>query len=213
MIFEEIKAAFNKAPFVDRISICRSSYLISGEHECFPLQYDGYVTIKSDMAVECSSGCYYVYLWKHMFGDVFYVGEGHGDRCKVISNRPDSFYNHIDKGDAVVYVILRGVNRDTARFYERYLSICLGLAGSSLANRDNSVVRIGSERARAWLSDNESSIERDLTKCVEEALLNRILGDTKFSGRDVLKTIRFVEHYGDSYFSTKYSSAARELLS
>ena len=72
------------------------------------IENEGYVCAKNELSLDYASGDYYVYLWKHMFGEPFYIGKGKDNRWKSIQ-RNDSFTSHINKGDGVVYKVVYGI--------------------------------------------------------------------------------------------------------
>ena len=96
---------------------------------------EGCVCTKDGLALDYKGGDYYVYLWKHMFGEPFYVGKGKGDRWKNI-HRNQTFTAHIEKGDAVIYKVITGLDHESALKYEKYVSWLLSNAGVILANQD-----------------------------------------------------------------------------
>ena len=167
------------------------------------LKFNGYLFADSHYAVRCDSGEYHVYVWAHLLsGKIFYVGSGIEDRwqCRYrLKNQ--SFLEHLDQGDAVVYKIIEGVDKDTARFYERYISLSISMAGAELANRDNNVCKCGYPNAKEWLRENADRISDELTSQVEDVLLNKILSGRDFRGTHVLEALTFRQTYGDHWFS------------
>ena len=170
---------------------------------CERIRLDGFVEKRTEYAVTCDDGEYYVYLWKHLDGDVFYVGSGKNNRC-IQRNRGVNFLKHIDKGDAVLYIVAQGLSKNGARFYERYISGCISFTGVQLVNKDNNIERIGFKKFEEWLQDNSEALSDPLTKDIEDIILNKILTDDKFSARTVLGISAFIELYGHSYFSDYY---------
>lgn len=169
------------------------------------LKYDGYLFAQSHHAIRCDSGEYHVYVWAHLLsGEIFYVGSGIEDRwrCRYrLKNR--SFMENLDAGDAVVYKIIEGVDQDTARFYERYLSLAISSAGTRLTNRDNNAEKCGLAKARAWLRENADRLSDDFTRQVEEVVLEKILNERDFKGMDVLRVLAFRQTCGDHWFSQR----------
>lgn len=163
------------------------------------IHLDGYVCEKKyEYAVQGKSGEYYVYLWKHMYGEVFYVGMGHGNRmtCK---RRSHEFATHLDKGDVVVYRVLANVDQQTAREYERYITASFVQAGVKLVNRDNNPEKMSAENKKTC-TDRESLQNAEWAKAVEDAVF-KILLDSNFTARDIIAVQRFLSEYGDHYFS------------
>ena len=189
---------FEKMSFPDKLKMIKSSALLRYKYNL--IKYNGYVAEKTKFAIASGDDEYYVYLWKHIDGDVFYVGSGKGDRYRS-KNRNDEFLRHIDKGDAVVYIVLYGVNSQTARFYERYLSGSFGMADYALSNGDNNIIRIGEDKFKRWLEDNKSILDNELTHKIENAIMNGILLDRDFRADHFYSIQFFREECGDTYFS------------
>lgn len=168
------------------------------------LKYDGYLFANSYRAVRGDGGEYHVYVWAHLLtGEIFYVGSGIDERWlnRHRAKNPE-FMKNLDEGDAVVYKIVDGVDKETARFYERYLSLSLSSSGVALANRDNNASRCGIDKSKEWLNENADRIANDFTRKVEEVLLDKILSDRDFSGVDVLRIMAFREECGENWFSS-----------
>lgn len=197
---DAIQKAFDELSFSDKIKFSNSFYATIKPYYRY-IQIDGYVEEKANFAVNCNGGEYYVYLWKHMEGDIFYVGSGKNNRYRS-KHRNDEFLKHIDKGDGVIYIVLDGVDKNTALFYERYISGSLGLAGYDLTNGDNNISRMGEDKFNLWVMNNKSTIKNDLTRRVEEVVLGKILTDTNFNIRHIRAIERFKEECGDHYFSS-----------
>lgn len=195
---ERVQAELDKMSFADKIKLVKSMSSVQYKHNF--IKYDGYVAEKDTFAVYGGDDEYYVYLWKHLDGDVFYVGSGHGERYRN-KHRNVDFLRHIDKGDAVVYRILIGVDSKTARFYEKYLSGSMGLADYILSNGDNNVIHIGADKFNRWLEDNASKLDNELTRKIENAIL-KVLYDTDFRADHVRSIQTFREECGDAYFSS-----------
>lgn len=161
----------------------------------------GYLTEVHNMAVSASEGDSYVYLWRHCWGDPFYVGRGKGSRYTTLNGRCDEFYLHIDRGDAVVYIVLDGVDDATARLYERYVSMNLTQAGYTLSNGDNNFEYL-SEDARSRFVEKFANMENDdLTRRVQ----SKVLGILNHRPRcDYRITDAFLMEYGTDYFSRNY---------
>ena len=168
------------------------------------LRFDGFLYADSHHAIRCDSGEYHVYVWAHLLtGEIFYVGSGIDDRWKCryrLKNK--AFMENLDAGDAVVYKIIEGVDRDTARFYERYLSLALSSSGVKLTNRDNNAEKYGLDNARKWLHENAYRLSDEFTSRVDEVILEKILNERDFKGIDVLRVFAFRQTYGEHWFST-----------
>ena len=133
-----------------------------------------------------SGGNYYVYVWAHLFtGQIFYVGSGSGDRW-VSKNRGNAemFYKNLDAGDCGVFKVLEDVDKKTARFYERYISLSLSKSGVELVNGDNIYGKSAGCRADSWMKANSHIINSKMTKDVEQAIIEKVL--TKGSNRQGL---------------------------
>ena len=198
-LLEEALLEFSKSSFAERVETCKMMRAIEKRHNF--IKYDGYVSFKSNFAVRLEEGDYYVYLWKHLDGDIFYVGSGHGERYKS-KNRNLECLKEMDKGDSVVYMILTGVSYKTARFYERYISYNLGLAGYSLTNSDNNLKKVGEINVKKWLKDNVATINTDLTRGIEKVILDKIIWDTDFRASEFYSIQAFREECGNEWFST-----------
>ena len=207
--FQEIQRKFDEMKFSEKINMSNIIYSTFRPHYHL-IKYDGYVAAKTEYAVDCDYGEHYVYLWKHLDGDIFYVGSGKGNRYKN-KFRNDIFLRHIDQGDSVVYIVLAGVDITTARFYERYISGSLGVAGYTLANGDNNVSRMGVDKFNLWLIDNKSMIENDLTRKVEDVILAKILTDKKFDLTHIRDIEGFKKECGDNYFSSQFGSRGEKV--
>ena len=201
--FEVARQDFERMSFSEKVSLVKQVMGIPRTWNS--IKYDGYVDMKTEFAVTCDCGEHYVYLWKHLDGDVFYVGSGKGERYKS-KNRNDEFFKHIDMGDSVVYIILAGVDIKTARFYERYISGSLGLAGYDLANGDNNTNHIGEHKFNQWLKTNKSNLDTEVTHKIEEVILRKVLLDEKFSWSHYQSIRIFKKECGDTYFSSQFGS-------
>lgn len=198
--FNEMGRAYDALCFKDKLNMVISVESMGCVWKM--IKWDGYLLKKDCFAVHRNSGNHYVYLWKHMNGDVFYVGSGTGKRC-INKNRCMDFLKHLDKGDAVVYIVLDGVDKETSLFYEKYLSGCLSAIGQPLTNKDNNVNRMGNTSFDEWLHDNEERLNDSLTKSVEKTILSGIMCDKDFTYVDVLAREKFLKENGDKYFSSE----------
>lgn len=93
-----------------------------------------------------SSGEYYVYLWKHKDGEVYYVGSGKGTRATDTVARNTDFKKEYENGDSVVYYLVRDVSMSCARLVEHYVSYRLSLGGVALTNKDYNVAYMDKEQ-------------------------------------------------------------------
>ena len=202
-VFDEYMAYYNSMSLSEKYCVARTNrnHLIRAKASM--LKYDGYLFANSHCAVRCDSGEYHVYVWAHLLsGEIFYVGSGIEDRwqCRYrLKNQ--AFMEHLDHGDAVVYKIIDGVDLETARFYERYLSLSISGSGVELANSDNNVFKCGNSKAKEWMLENADRLSDDFTRQVEDVLLNKILSESDFKGNDVLEALVFRQTYGDHWFS------------
>ena len=207
--FEEYAKYFDDLPFHGKLEEIKKIESLSGNvylsTKTSALHFDGYLSANDSIAVKEDNGEHYVYLWKHAWGEPFYVGSGVRDRWKTKASRCDDFYRNLDAGDAVVYKILDGVDSKTARLYESYVSTNISIAGYCLANGDNNAVR-GSERTQYRLLLKCKEIENEeLTKRVEKAVFDILHHEAKC---DYRITIEFLKQYGGDYFSRSFSSVA-----
>lgn len=207
--FEEYIEWFDNLSFSEKLEqtrkIIQTNLLSVGDCHLCALRLDGYLQKFANEGVRENSGDYYVYLWKHAWGEPFYVGSGTGDRWTSKCPRCDGFYSHLDAGDAIVYKILDGVDGRTARMYEQYVSANLTTAGYPLVNGDNNVLG-KSKGARDRLMEKCSQVKNcDLTSRVEKAVFDILNHNAKC---DYRITSEFIKEYGANYFSRKYSSIA-----
>lgn len=210
-IFAEIQEAMNRMSFSERLNMIKrmnDSPVLNGNRvSTSRLLWDGYLTTVTEKAVREETGEHYVYLWKHAWGDPFYVGSGKGSRWTNKNGRCDDFYLHLDAGDAVVYLVLNGVDSKTARLYERYVSANITYGGYTLANGDNNA-EYKSEEARERLMAKCKEIEGlVLTRKVEGAVLSILNHEAKC---DYRITDKFLMDYGADYFSRNYMSGCRK---
>lgn len=111
-------------------------------HTAWSLARQGYLFEDVSAAYCCSTktfenGEHYVYIWKHLNGEPFYVGSGKGGRSRSTSdNRPDRFFAELLAFDAILCYIAQGVSEKDARFIEHYASFALSKNGINLTNKD-----------------------------------------------------------------------------
>lgn len=204
--WEELREQMERLSFSDKFNLIKkmndTSAFYLERNEASAVRYNGYLTTVEDKGVRLSGGDYYVYLWKHAWGDPFYVGSGKGDRWTSKGGRCDEFYLHLDSADAIVYLILSGVDSKTARVYERYVSANITDAGYTLTNGDNNA-EYKSKEARDRLMARCKEIEGiDLTRKVESAVLNIV--SHKSLKVDYRITDIFQMEYGTDFFSRNY---------
>lgn len=206
MTNEELYSKMLAMPFYDKVGAYCSTCLSEHSHRGGLIMIDGFLRAKSGLAVTREDGRFYVYLWRHLHGPVFYIGSGTGHRWTTISSRNEEFYKHIDKGDAVVYKIIDGVSEEVARTIEKYLSVCFWLGRCKLANKDNYVSESNKSQMKEWADAFPRGGHKDIVCAVEDVVLNKILTDGDFCHSDILDVYGFRETYGDCYFSDKYAA-------
>lgn len=199
-IYKECLDAYEKMPVWEKINMA-NNVEVARRYHSIPIWFTGYVKTKEKFAVDGGGGEHYVYLWKHIDGDIFYVGSGKKKRWTSKNGRNMRFFKEIDKGDAVVYKILQNASYEEARFYEKYLSIIIGLSGVKLTNKDNNIDIMGREKALLWVEEKIEQKDNGLTKRVENALLNGIIGDRDFGFYEAVSINGFLGKYGNDYFS------------
>lgn len=200
--FDEYNRYFDGLTFAGKLDEVRRMELASAkllvENRVSLVSFDGYLRALVTKAVQECAGNYCVYLWKHAWGEPFYVGSGTGNRWKSKSSRCDDFYLHIDAADAVVYKIIDGVDRNTARLYECYVSASLSAAGYVLANSDNNIAKSSDSEKERIISKCSLVEGSDLTKAVENAVFEVINHNPRCDHRI---TSAFLEKYGTDHFS------------
>lgn len=149
------------------------------------IDHRGYLKKKDDYCLHFDDGKYYVYLWKHIRGNIFYVGKGHDDRWKH-KERGEKFLQHLDKGDCVVYIIADGLKESDALKIEAIVGLSLREAGFDLVNRDKYKYH--------RMSD-------DTEECVCRAVAD-VIRDRDFRISDSFATSNFIKKYGTDYFSS-----------
>lgn len=207
---ESIAEAFARLSFAERLDFSRRinvSFCNRVNRGVSHLLWYGRLAERESHVVRHGDGDYYVYLWRHAWGEPFYVGSGRNYRWMDIGTRCNDFYLHLDQADAVVYMVLAGVDVKTARAYEKYISVNLGQAGYVLANGDNNYT-YATEKARSKMILRCKELTgSELTSKVENAVLG-ILGDD--SRCDYRVTDEFIMKHGADYFSRNYLSGRRK---
>ncbi len=206
----ESVVAINGLPFHKRLAFVKQVNETSFHRINYyttSLSYRGYLVDVAEKAVQCNEGEHYVYLWRHAWGEPFYVGRGTGDRWLCKNDRCDDFFPHIDKGDAVPYLVLCGVDAKTAREYERYVSVNLVRAGYTLVNSDNNPARnnrIDWDKVYGKLALLENN---ELTSKVRSSVEKILCHDPKC---DYRVTENFLRFYGNDYFSRNFGKRRNE---
>lgn len=114
-------------------------------------------------------GDHYVYIWKHLNGDPFYVGSGKGYRSRSISaNRPDRFYAELLAFDAILCYVAFNVSEKDARFIEHYCSFSLTMGGINLTNGDWNAFRMSEKVKERWARFFEN--DKDKTDAIDRRL-------------------------------------------
>lgn len=203
----ECNRFYESLSFAEKHAISAHNIELMSRVNASSIRTDGYAGSTSHCAVRGSGGNYYVYVWAHLFtGQIFYVGSGSGDRW-VSKNRGNAelFYKNLDAGDCGVFKVLEDVDKKTARFYERYISLSLSKNGVELVNGDNIYGKSAGCRADSWMEDNRDRIASQMTKDVEQAIIEKVPRDL-LGWRSVMAVMRFREEYGDNYFSSNWSA-------
>lgn len=201
----ECNRFYESLSFAEKHAISAHNIELMSRVNASSIRTDGYAGSTSRCAVRGSGGNYYVYVWAHLFtGHIFYVGSGSGDRW-VSKNRGNAemFYKNLDAGDCGVFKVLEDVDKKTARFYERYISLSLSKNGVELVNGDNIYGKSAGCRADSWMKDNRDRIASQMTKDVEQAIIEKVPRDL-LGWRSVMAVMRFREEYGDNYFSSNW---------
>lgn len=203
--FDKAFEIYNQMSFSDKCKAVRSVRGFSSfvNYEGGSIRWNGYVVAKEAFALNESGGDSYVYLWKHIDGDIFYVGSGKKDRW-IQKFRNDSFLKEIDKGDSVVYKVLAGVDRQTAFLYERYISYSLGKAGYYLCNSDNLFHADNQQTYEKWVKCNQKELSSERCRKVENIILSKILNDEDFKYSVHKSILGFRNEYGNDYFSKNF---------
>lgn len=190
--------------FFHRMNMSFGNKVSRGVNE---LLWYGRLAERTYKGVHAGDDEYYVYLWRHAWGDPFYVGSGKNDRWTTIGSRCDDFYLHLDQADSVVYRVLSGVDSKTAHAYEKYVSVNLGRAGYVLANGDNNYEYATESARHRMIEKCDKLVGLELTTRVENAVLG-IISDNPDC--DYRITDAFLMRHGTDYFSRNYLSGRRK---
>lgn len=185
-------------------------------HDAWSLMADGYIKTDFDALNVARTdlfdeGEHYVYIWRHMNGDPFYVGSGKGYRSRSTYDRPTDFYGELMALDAILCYIAADISEKDARFIERYCSFALSSSGVKLTNSDGVVSRLtaaGVERKQREYqkeSDKVFVIKRRL-----DFLLNKRY-DVPANRGEVLT--RFWKEYGIMECMTRNGNYEKAMIS
>lgn len=209
-MIENFSEALAKLTFAERVDFFRRMNMSFGNkvsRGVNELLWYGRLAERTYKGIYAGDDDYYVYLWRHAWGDPFYVGSGKNDRWTNIGGRCDDFYLHLDQADSVVYRVLSGVDSKTARLYERYISVNLGRAGYVLANGDNNYEYATGSARQKMIETCDKLVGLELTTRVENAVLGII---SEEPGCDYRVTDDFIMKHGADYFSRNYLSGRRK---
>ena len=206
--YEDFIKSYEESSFVEKIKFIKNvksvmSNLCLGVSR---LMWDGYLGNITKHEVRCSSGEYYVYLWRHAWGDPFYVGSGKNTRWIDKRGRCDDFYLHLDQADAVIYKVLDGVDSKTARLFEKYVSVNLVEGGYTLANGDNNTEYMTDDARQRRVDSCKEIDKHELASKVQKAVLDILYDDPEC---DYFITDKFIMEYGADYFSRNYIGKRR----
>jgi hypothetical protein len=204
-VYNDWIAAVERMSFKEKIEMVKTVNSVSGgghiNFEVWKLASDGYLKAIEHRTIYREDGEHYVYLWKHAWGDPFYVGSGKNYRWTNKSARCNDFYLHLDQADAVVYKILDGVDEHTARLFEKYVSVNLVEAGYTLANGDNNPEYMA-DGARKRRVDSCKEIDKhELSSAVQNTVCCILCDSPKC---DYRVTDKFIMENGADYFSRTY---------
>lgn len=197
--FIEVQTAYEALPFNEKLAFASCARKMGENHIATKIKWDGFLMCDERKAVNLGDGDYYVYVWKHAWGEPFYVGSGTGKRWVVKAPRNPRFYAHLDKGDAVVYKVVSGLDKEASLAYEAYVSVMLSAAGVELSNGDNNVYGKdkevkGRRMAKCFGIPNEKEIQDTL---IDLVMRNESRADGHI-------TTAFLEEFGTSYFTDYY---------
>lgn len=195
-----------RTKFMSRVDslmhVYRASDNVEIDHKINNIKYNGCLKKSDKFCCVAGDGDYYVYVWMHLGGELFYVGSGKGDRW-LNRHRRIEFMRHLDQGDAVVYKVLSGVDKQTSLMYEKYISFCFSWIRDSIVNRDNNLWNISPSQTTKLLRLSSELENTYLTRLVEETVV-KILENNSFQcakAVDILAIGKFRRIYGETYFS------------
>jgi hypothetical protein len=205
--YEDFVEVFNALPFSGKLDFDKRTIATHRKLKVSSgvsgLYWNGSLAAIDKKTARGNGGDYYVYIWRHAWGEPFYVGSGKGDRWKNKNSRCDAFYPHLDKADAVVYMLLCGVDAHTARKFEQYTSVNLVEAGYVLANGDNNpnlMTELKHERMAKRCKEME---EHELMPVVQQAIVDILNDEPRV---DYRITCEFLKTYGEEHFSTAHKA-------
>lgn len=205
-LFVEAQAQYNAFSFYKKLGFNNMVRNMGGTTSTVSLEMDGYLFSNAGKSVVLGDGDYYVYVWKHAWGEPFYVGSGRGDRWITKAPRNPQFYYHLDNADAAVYKVVSGMNEETARMCEAYVSLNFSAAGFPLTNGDNVLREKDDETIERRLKKYKKIEELPEIGKIQAVLLNLVLENERYA--DYRKSQKFIEEYGKNYFSNKYCKGA-----
>lgn len=200
--FAEAQAAYEALPFDEKLAFANLTRKLGENHITTTVKWNGYLLCDEEHAIELGDGSHYVYIWKHAWGDPFYVGSGKGKRWVTKSPRNPDFYKHLDKGDAVVYKFVSGLDKSTSLAYEEYISVMLSSAGIELANSDNNVFGKEKDNRNKRIKKCSNVALLPETEKIQDELIKFVLNTERRADGHV--TTVFLEECGTSYFSNYY---------
>jgi hypothetical protein len=199
--WEDFAESYNRSSFKDKVKYTRDVTMMSNRlsYAVSSISWYGYCKTETKYCVGVSGDEeYYVYLWRHAWGGPFYVGSGKGDRWVTKSPRCNDFYLHLNQADAVVYLVLSGVDSHTARLFEKYVSVNLIEGGYTLANGDNNTEYMTEQARERRIASCAEIDKHELAPKVQNAVLSILLDEP---GCDYRATDEFLMRYGTEYFS------------
>jgi hypothetical protein len=128
---------------------------------------------------------YYVYAWKRLGGDVYYIGSGKNQRCYV--NRKNDFREIIKYRDSIVYIIADGMTIRDARILESRIIHDF----SKIGRLENQVYNLGvDKRPRNSIKVNWHKSDELMIKYNVNDILNRIqshVGEERYILEEIQK--------------------------
>ena len=211
-ITQNILLSLNNSDFIERCKITLGIMQMENYDDiCTAIdrvEKTGFVKKKERFAVSFGNGNAYVYLWKHMNGNVFYVGSGTGNRCEFIG-RGYNFARELDDADSVIYIVADGLNRDEAYKIERYVSGTISLLNPLfLKNKDNIIKNCDVNKFIEESKESLSCFDGGDIRSLENAVVN-ILIDNDFTYMDAITTQEFFDENGRKFFSSRYCTNGR----